>query len=79
MSGSTVLCMQPFPHLIANSTLILFWASQVALVVKNPSANEGDIRDVGSIPGLRRSPGEGKDYPLQYSGLENFMDRTVSE
>ena len=30
--------------------------------------------DLGSIPGLGRSPGEGKDYPLQYSGLENSMD-----
>ena len=33
--------------------------------------------DLGSIPGLRRSPGEGKGYPLQYSGLENSMDCTV--
>ena len=33
--------------------------------------------DLGLIPGLGRSPGEGKGYPLQYSGLENSMDRTV--
>ena len=33
------------------------------------------VRDLGSIPGLRRSPGEGNGYPLQYSGLENPMDR----
>ena len=33
-----------------------------------------DAGDLGSIPGLGRSPGEGKGYPLQYSGLENFMD-----
>ena len=33
--------------------------------------------DLGSIPGLRRSPGEGKGYPLQYSGLENSMDCIV--
>ena len=33
--------------------------------------------DVGSIPGLGRSPGEGNDYPLQYSGLENSMDSIV--
>ena len=33
--------------------------------------------DLGAIPGLGRSPGEGKGYPLQYSGLENFMDCTV--
>ena len=34
-------------------------------------------RDLGSIPGLGRSPGEGKSYPLQYSGLENSLDYTV--
>ena len=36
-----------------------------------------NVGDVGLIPGLGRSPGEGKSYPLQYSGLENTMDRTV--
>ena len=41
-------------------------------MVKNPPANAGDL---GSIPGLGRSPGEGNGYPLQYSCLENFMDR----
>ena len=35
------------------------------------------VGDLGSIPGLGRSPGEGKGYPLQYSGLENSMDYTV--
>ena len=50
-------------------------ASQVALVVKNPTANAGDLGDVGSIPGLERSPGEGHGYPLQCSCLENPMDR----
>ena len=50
-------------------------ASQVALVLKNPSANEGDIRDTGLIPGLGRSPGGGQGNPLQYSCLENPMDR----
>ena len=50
-------------------------ASQLALVVKNPTANAGDLRDVGSIPGLERSPGEGHGYPLQCSCLENPMDR----
>ena len=39
-------------------------ASQVALVVKNPSAIAGDIRDTGSIPGSGRSPGEGNGYPF---------------
>ena len=51
------------------------WASQVALVLKNLPANAGDIRDVGSIPGLGRLPGGGHDNPLQYSCLENPMDR----
>ena len=49
-------------------------ASQVVLVVRSPSANAGDIRDAGSIPGLGRSPGEGNGNPLQYSYLENPMD-----
>ena len=47
----------------------------MALVVKNPSANAGDTRDVGSIPGWGRSPGGGHGNPLQYSCLENPMDR----
>ena len=51
------------------------WASQVALVVKNPPANAGDIRDSGSIPGSGRSPGGGNGNPFQYSCLENSMDR----
>ena len=42
----------------------LLWASQVALVVKNPTANARDIRDVGLIPGMRRSPGGGHGNPL---------------
>ena len=49
--------------------------SQVTLVVKNQPANAGDIRDVGSIPELGRSPGGGHGNPLQYSCLENPMDR----
>ena len=51
------------------------WATQVVLVVKNLTANAGDLRDVGLIPGLGRSPGEGNGNPLQYSCLENPMDR----
>jgi len=50
-------------------------ASQVALVVKNLPSNAGDVRDMGSIPGLGRSPGGGNGNPLQYSCLENPMDR----
>ena len=45
------------------------------LVVKNPPANAGDIRDVGSMPGLARSPGGWHGNPLQYSFLENPMFR----
>ena len=50
-------------------------ASQVALVAKNLPASVGDIKDTGLIPGLGRSPGEGNGNPLQYSCLENSMDR----
>ena len=38
-----------------------------------------DVGDLGLIPGLGRSPGEGKGYPLQYSGLENPMDYMGSQ
>ena len=48
-------------------------------MVKNPPAKAGDLRDTGLIPGLGRSLGEGKGYPLQYSGLENSMDCIVHE
>ena len=53
----------------------VYRASQVALVVKNLPANTGDIRDMGSIPGLWRFPGGGHGNPRQYSYLENPMDR----
>ena len=49
----------------------------MAPVVKNPPANAGDIRDMGSIPGLGRSPGGGHGNPLQYSCLDNPMDGGV--
>ena len=44
-------------------------------MVKNTPAIAGDVRDMGSIPGFGRSPGEGNGNPLQYSCLENPMDR----
>ena len=44
-------------------------------MVKSPTANAGDIRDMGSIPVLGRIPGEGNGNPLQYSYLENPMDK----
>ena len=46
----------------------------MVLVVKNPPANTGDIRDAGLIPGSGRFPGGGYGNPLQYSCLENPMD-----
>ena len=49
--------------------------SQVVLEVKNLPANSGDVGDLGSIPGLGRYPGVGNSNPLQYSYLENPMDR----
>ena len=47
----------------------------MALVVKNPPANAGDKRDTGTILELGRYPGEGNGNPLQYSCLDNPMDR----
>ena len=47
----------------------------MALVVKNLTANAGDVRGVGSIPGLGRSPGRSHGNPLQYSCLKNPIDR----
>ena len=52
-------------------SLSIPWASWEALAVKNPPANAGDIRGMGSIPGLGRSLGGGHDNPLRYSCLEN--------
>ena len=50
-------------------------ASQIALAVKNPPTNAGRCNNIGSIPGLGRSFGGGNGNSLQYSGLENPMDR----
>ena len=47
----------------------------MVLVIKNPLASAGDVRDMDSIPGLGRSPGGGDGYLLQYSCLGNSMDR----
>ena len=67
VSGSKFLLFMRIP--------VIFGASQVALVVRNVPANAGDIRDAGSIPGSGRYPEVGNGNPLQYSCLENFMDR----
>ena len=50
------------------------WRFPGGKVVKNPPANAGGTRDMGSIPGLVRSPGEGNGNPLQCSCLENSTD-----
>ena len=54
-----------------------FGTHQEVLVEKNLPASVGDLRDMGSIPGLGRPPGGGHGNPLQYSCLENPMDRGV--
>ena len=67
--------MSPFTtvgHLTTRGKLCISRASLVAQIVKKSTCNEGDL---GSIPGLGGSSGEGNGYPLQYSGLENSMDR----
>ena len=55
--------------------LLATWFSQVTLVVKNLPANVGDTRDAGLISGSERSPRVGSGNILQYSCLENYMDR----
>ena len=55
------------------NTMLL--TSQVALVVRNPPANTGDVRDTGLMPGAGRYPGEENGIPLQYSCLGNSMDQ----
>ena len=57
--------------MMANFQLVLFPCGSAG---KESASNAGDL---GSIPGLGRSPGKGKDYPLQYSCLENCMDYIV--
>ena len=62
--------LPPRPPIYSN-----YGTSQVVLVVKNSLTNAGNIRDAGLIPGLGRSPGGGHGNALQYSCLENPMDR----
>ena len=56
------------------AVIVCIHVSLVAQTVKNNTCNVGEL---GSIPGLGKSPGEGNGYPLQYSGLENLMDCIV--
>ena len=77
-SPVTFLPALNFFHLLPltlNLPGISYGASQVARVVKNPPANAGDLRDEVLVSGLGRSPGGGYGNPLQYSCLENPMDR----
>ena len=54
---------------------LIFWLQVVALMVKNLLANAGNTRDAGSVRGLGRSAGEGNGTQVQYSCLENSIDR----
>ena len=82
-SGPIQLLLPVFAsYLLLNTFLPFFspnsmfdWVSQVTVVVKNPPAIAGDVRDTGSLPGSRRSPGGGHGNPLQYSCLENPLER----
>ena len=56
-------------------TMATVRASQAALVVKTPPPNAEYVRDMGSIPGLGRSPGGGHGNSLQYSCIDNLVDR----
>ena len=60
------------PEEAENNAHMVQQSFQVALVVKNPPANAGDARDVGSTPELKRSPGVGNSTPLQYSCLKKL-------
>ena len=73
-TGSSFLLHPLFQHQRFSVTWCLAWASQGAHV-KYRSANTEDMRDAGSVPGSGRSSGGGNDNPLQYSWLENPMDR----
>ena len=80
LSSCWLRCNLLLSQLIVLVTLFIYlfvfiWASQVTLVVKNPPTNAVDIRDAGLIPGSGRFPGGGHGNPLQYSCLENPMNR----
>ena len=69
----------PVHHQLPEFTQLLThkYGTFLVLVVKNPPTNAGYIRDASLIPGLGRSPGEGNGNPLQYSCLQNPMDRAA--
>ena len=69
-------------HVLLNPSLENFEHSFASMVLPSGSAGKESScsgGDLGSVPGLGRSPGEGKEFPLQYSGLDNPMDCIVHE
>ena len=77
ISGSQSMCMFSYSiycQKFSKVDCLNIYPYPCGLAGKESDCNVGDL---GSIPGLRRSPGEGKGYPLQYPGLENSMDCTV--
>ena len=73
-------CWQVYPLPLSHqqSPCVGFRASQVVLVVKNPPANSGDLRNVGSIPGRGRAPGGGHGSSLQYPARESHGQRSLA-
>ena len=67
---NNIICVYMFMYVC-----MYVYAFQVALMVKNPPVNAGDLRDAGSIPGSGRSPGEGNRKLLRCSCLGNPMER----
>jgi len=76
-SSSSVATFRDQFSFVSCNVYTSWGTSQVALVVKNPPANAGDIIDMGSIPGSGRSPGGGNSNPFQYSYLEDPKNRGV--
>ena len=82
ISGTRYICLQEtlvkietvVKIIFGSNSLLVKWGYLHSSVGKESTCNVGDL---GSIPVLGRSPGEGKGYPLQYSGLENSMDCIV--
>ena len=68
-------CSLPGSSVLGISQARILGTSQVVLVVKNQSADAGDIRDVGSVSESGRSPEGGLSSPFQYYCSENLMDR----
>ena len=75
LNGYHVLTAYIFMYIYIYIYLLIYNKQQVSLVVKNPPASKRDTKDMASIPGLERSPGERNGNPVQYSCLENPMDR----